>query len=824
MTNRGFCTMSNQFARRKSLPSSMQVEDLFERLKAHDPEWLAATLSERWNRIADTSSHDDHNNGVEAPARRPMFSRLRRRSQQLSETSIKPVWPWDMTLPTLSRESPVSEHIKVVRAHDWASTALGPMAGWPKELRRVVNMCMCDPRPAAIWWTKDKILIYNEQYSSILGKRHPSAMGKSLLQAWPEIGPTFGKQFDEVERSGQATSGDNALFHTERNGYPEELWASWAIVPVQADDESTGFYNAVFETTKQVVNERRLSTLMLLGRCASAARSLPVLWKQTVRALEPNHYDIPFAVLYAVAGSDSAMNHFPGLSDQWEAASQTSKSPSERSSTSSTNKQWTLEGMLGLPANCGQLPSRIDSESGPVSITPHFNKTMSTGQIKLLTVEDGTFPKGLRGIAKSRAFGDECTAAVLCPVGPTNRENVLGFMLIGINPRGKYDDDYKTFIKILSRQMATSIASVVLAEEESKRAKLAAELATQDRIRLSEQLAVTKQEAKDSEIRFRRMTELSPMAMFHFDEMGNVLYANETWFELTQHPRDAFYPLSWYNVIHEDDHSIMDQEWAKLTAGDPVDFELRLKRPFEPGETLHGENICGETWILAAAYADKNEDGTVKGILGCLTDISRQKWAEGFQTRQTQEAVELKRQQENFMDMTSHEARNPLSAITLCAESILTTLQELLNTDIDIDPIHMARDAVQTHLESAEIIMACAQHQKRIIDDVLTLSKLDSGLLVICPIEVQPVETIKQALKMFESELSKSDIKLEHTLLPTYSALDIDWVRLDPSRLLQILINLITNAIKFTANSATRKIMVSVGASVDRPSNFNEKL
>jgi signal transduction histidine kinase len=172
----------------------------------------------------------------------------------------------------------------------------------------------------------------------------------------------------------------------------------------------------------------------------------------------------------------------------------------------------------------------------------------------------------------------------------------------------------------------------------------------------------------------------------------------------------------------------------------------------------------------------------VKGVLGCLTDISRQKWAEGFQARRTDEAIELKRQQENFMDMTSHEARNPLSAITLCAESILTTLKELLNTDEDI--IHVAKDTIETHHEGAEIIMACAQHQKRIIDDVLTLSKLDSGLLVICPIEVQPVETIKQALNMFSSELIKSDIRLQYDLLPTYLAL-IDWVRIDPSRLTQ---------------------------------------
>jgi PAS domain-containing protein len=110
---------------------------------------------------------------------------------------------------------------------------------------------------------------------------------------------------------------------------------------------------------------------------------------------------------------------------------------------------------------------------------------------------------------------------------------------------------------------------------------------------------------------------------------------------------------SWYNVLHDTDHPIMDREWAKLLGGEPVSFELRLRRPFVAEEIVPGEKVEGFTWILASAYPEKVDDGTVVGILGCITDISRQKWMEGFQTRKMMEAVELKRQQENFIDMTS---------------------------------------------------------------------------------------------------------------------------------------------------------------------------
>jgi PAS domain-containing protein len=97
----------------------------------------------------------------------------------------------------------------------------------------------------------------------------------------------------------------------------------------------------------------------------------------------------------------------------------------------------------------------------------------------------------------------------------------------------------------------------------------------------------------------------------------------------------------------------MDREWAKLLGGEPVSFELRLRSQFVAADVVAGEKMEGSTWIIAAAYPEQAEDGTITGILGCLTDISRQKWMEGFQTRKMLEAVELKRQQENFIDMTS---------------------------------------------------------------------------------------------------------------------------------------------------------------------------
>lgn len=88
---------------------------------------------------------------------------------------------------------------------------------------------------------------------------------------------------------------------------------------------------------------------------------------------------------------------------------------------------------------------------------------------------------------------------------------------------------------------------------------------------------------------------------------------------------------------------------------------------------------------------------------------------------------------------------------------------------------------------------------------------------MISPDKVQAPALIKKALKMYEAEIERAGIDATLCIEPTYEELGVDWIILDPSRLLQIMINLLTNSIKFTQFSEVRKIKLCVGASHQRP-------
>ncbi|KAL2135582.1 hypothetical protein VTI74DRAFT_7858 [Chaetomium olivicolor] len=907
--------------------------------------------------------------------------------QSLGRSISDPGWILPDTMP---EQRPFLEDINSV---DWAATPLGPMSSWHRKLDETVNQILVDSRPIAIYWGPSYITIYNEAFSKLCGSKHPAMLGMSVQDAWAEAGQRLKNTMSSISPNHKGAVEDEWRFFVEREsevegGPPwlEETYLKWSIIPIVENNECLGFMHPVAETTSLRLWERRMKMLIDLGEVLVTARDVDSYWEKAIQqlaAVEPR-YDIPLAILYTVE-EDPEATRSPG----WNGPAKICR----------------LAGALGVPEKHPIAPEILSLRISNDALAASFREALTAQHPTLLQTSDGTLPPALLEGLQWRGFeGDPCRAAVICPIRPTKDENVMGFLLLGLNPRRPYDNDYRQYISLLSQKLATSLASIVLLEEETRRGRNAAEQAAFDQAMLKEKLEVQTKEATESMQMFEAIAEFVPVGMCFGDPEGNIIFANDAWYKITGYPGTG--PISsqgFLSCIKEEDRPILIAEYDKLKTARNVEFEFRVvrqaKSPLTPpltraspsfekagldlvslddlkerhvlasakaecdsngtvirvltcltdvtmhkraaseavrraqqaenlkrmaefatvgmydmeldGRLLGANNVffemCGlqkvdpaevdvkpwemcvwkedlpllteklekmvledkvqnvevrlnttwtaddgaghkvvvPRWVQATLMPVRSTEGDIQSFTGCLSDVSLQKWQLDWEKERKEEAIESKRQQENFIDMTSHEMRNPLSAIIHCADAITATLsrvQEVLGNEClgttdtagqessegaatpTDDWRTEARELIESSIDNAETIVSCAQHQKRIVDDILTMSKLDSSLLSITRVTVDPIKMVQEALKMFEVEARRVDINLSMIVDPSYRELDIKYLDFDPSRLKQVLINLLTNALKFTKTGPTRNVTVAISASLSRPTEATSKV
>ena len=126
-------------------------------------------------------------------------------------------------------------------------------------------------------------------------------------------------------------------------------------------------------------------------------------------------------------------------------------------------------------------------------------------------------------------------------------------------------------------------------------------------------------------------------------------------------------------------------------------------------------------------------------------------------------------------------------------------------------------DELTHNLEAMEALNQCARHQNRITEDVLQLGKLSMNLASLKEMPFDPVIEAKGCIRMFEREALAKKIELKLSVGKGYESLQVGWVSGDPVRFAQVLLNLLSNAVRFTENAPTRTIQITLDASIEEP-------
>ncbi len=747
--------------------------------------WTIVTVRHRWNIVSGMSIdaiddlQNDDSNATYSSSPKPKYLDGVAKSSD-SEKKVGKQLDWTL----LGSCFETTSHIEWVRNFDWGSTPLGDMRAWSDQLRLTVNMAMSDPSPVAMYWGQDMTLIYNEAFIPIFRTKHPWSLGRTFAEVYVDVAIDFKDFYDSLwgnglER-GRATAADDERYvMVTHNARLEEVFFSYTVLPVLGGSGCVeGFYVAFKDVTRTVVATRRASALRAAADANANAKDPEALWRNLVEAVSSNENDMVSIFAYSTRSL-------------WRGAS----NPSAKATAASV-----LEAFSTVPVDDRGVPCAHDLFRKDVHFMAAFYEALRTGMPQKYDMNDATLAQALMDPAKPLKNRDLPRELALCPTDP--HLSSQGILVLAINPFRPYDVDYEAFVANVAREMSTS-------------------LAVSDRAQFAEQAIV------ESELRFSQMTATSPAAHFEVNLEGQILYVNDRWHSITGMPRPGHEipAMSWLQLVYEPDIPVIEREWAHLQEGKPVSFEIRLKKNWQAINPFSGETLELEhTWVLAMASQHATKIGPT--IMGCLVDINRQKWAEDFHKRKTEEAIEMKHQQERFIDMTSHEMRNPLSAIFQCSDSIISTLEEAMketangdaNKAISRSAGSNLSESFKSCIEAAQTISLCAQHQKRIADDVLMLSKMDANMIEVTPMDSNPKQLLESGLSIFASELRANDTHMVFHIDQSYKNLGVDWVRLDPSRLLQILINLTTNALKFTIPEMDeRRIIVSLGASTAPP-------
>jgi PAS domain S-box-containing protein len=270
-----------------------------------------------------------------------------------------------------------------------------------------------------------------------------------------------------------------------------------------------------------------------------------------------------------------------------------------------------------------------------------------------------------------------------------------------------------------------------------------------------------------AEEKYRSIITNMKLGLLEVDREEKILFANQSFIEMSGYGLNELLGKKSSDIFLQGEGSkLMKNKNISRMRGrsDAYEIEIRDKK----GDI--------RWWLISGAPRFDNS-GDLAGSIGIHLDITNQKLLEIELTEAKELAEESTKSKETFLANMSHEIRTPMNAIigmsTQLAKTNLDSTQQFY-----LETIHSASDNLLV-----------------IINDILDFSKIDAGKLQLERIGFGPKELLNSALRVLSHRAEEKGLSLNNVFFdPAISPVLMG----DPYRLNQVLINLISNAIKFT--------------------------
>ncbi len=311
-----------------------------------------------------------------------------------------------------------SENGRLMAGVDWASTPVGPVETWPASLRYAIRTVLASRFPMILTWGPEYTQFYNDAYATLIGAKHPGALGEDLRITLAEGWAALKEPVERAMTTREASWIPQLLLLLERAGYREETYFTVSHAPAFGDDgEVAGMHAVCTEVTRQVVAERRQELLHEVSTATDRREDEDDLAAQVCAALADDPLDVPFAAVYLTDGDGPRLRRVSAC---------------------------------GLDA--GRLPT-------------------SAADVRDL----GSVAAAGLGVTGG-PFDDPVTDAVVLPLTGGTGRGPVGALLVGVSPARRLDAEYRTFHELLAGQVAAAVVDARAYAGERARAEALAEL------------------------------------------------------------------------------------------------------------------------------------------------------------------------------------------------------------------------------------------------------------------------------------------------------------------------------------------------------------
>jgi PAS domain S-box-containing protein len=280
----------------------------------------------------------------------------------------------------------------------------------------------------------------------------------------------------------------------------------------------------------------------------------------------------------------------------------------------------------------------------------------------------------------------------------------------------------------------------------------------------------------------RTLIDMLPMWAWFKDTQSRYLVTNQAHAASLGHAVEE--------VVGRSDLELLPPENAKPHLADDAEvMDSQQRKTAEVAVDVDGCTVWMETYKAAVL----DEDGTVLGTVGMARDISERKAAEAAREAALAEAERLAQMRSDFLAQMSHELRTPLNGILGFAQ--------ILQDD---------QDLTERQARGLGIIEKSGQHLLALINDILDLARIDAGKLELTPAELDLpnfLQTVSDIIRVKADEKGLA-YRCEGSELPPS-------VTADDMRLRQVLLNLMSNAVKFTDHGQVTLRVQRLGLGTD---------